>query len=104
MSFQRFQARSEVILLDFIRSPVLRGGSVHGRADVFLLLLMTFPDISVSSAVSLCLISAADYSPSGASDLMRELTELLLPSAAVIALGFSAAAGHITGWTQSAKQ
>lgn len=44
--FLRFQARSVVILLDFISSPTLCGGTVHGRADVFLLLLMTFPILS----------------------------------------------------------
>lgn len=48
----------------------------------------------------LCLISGVDYSPSATSDLMREPTELLLPKAAVIALGSLAAAG-ISGWMQS---
>lgn len=60
----------------------------NGNCTSLIPLCSSHDDIShfVSSAFFLLLISIADYSASVGSDLMREPTELLLPSFTVIAL------------------
>lgn len=83
MTLRRVQRRSSASTVLLPRRSVL-ATAPHW----FLYYCSSHDDIShfVSSAFFLPLISIADYSASVGSDLMREPTELLLPSFAVIAL------------------